>query len=161
MGYTLLTMVALLLTLLLNVFGKRILDLLQLHDLRLYLPLSGLLKHMHLYSLVLLTVFFRRALSLPSNRRERFLYVLPGALAAAAAWLGFFCGVFRLRQSLNHYSALYGSLSTILLTMIWLYVCLSILFYGAYLNQLLSRVWKRRGRSRRAAAGAGCSLGCI
>lgn len=28
--------------------------------------------------------------------------------------------------------------------MIWLYVCLSILFYGAYLNQLLSRVWKRR-----------------
>ena len=28
--------------------------------------------------------------------------------------------------------------------MIWLYVCLSLLFYGAYLNQLLSRVWKRR-----------------
>ena len=85
MGYTLLTMVALLLTLLLNVFGKRILDLLQLHDLRLYLPLSGLLKHMHLYSLVLLTVFFAALYLFLPNRRERFLYVLPGALAAAAS----------------------------------------------------------------------------
>ena len=144
MGYTLLTMVALLLTLLLNVFGKRILDLLQLHDLRLYLPLSGLLKHMHLYSLVLLTVFFAALYLFLPNRRERFLYVLPGALAAAAAWLGFSAAFSAYVNHSNHYSALYGSLSTILLTMVWLYVCLSILFYGAYLNQLLSRVWKRR-----------------
>ena len=25
--------------------------------------------------------------------------------------------------------------------MLWLYICLSILFYGAYLNQLLAGVW--------------------
>ena len=99
---------------------------------------------MHLYSLVLLTVFFAALYLFLPNRRERFLYVLPGALAAAAAWLGFSAAFSAYVNHSNHYSALYGSLSTILLTMIWLYVCLSILFYGAYLNQLLSRVWKRR-----------------
>ena len=93
---------------------------------------------------VLLTVFFAALYLFLPNRRERFLYVLPGALAAAAAWLGFSAAFSAYVNHSNHYSALYGSLSTILLTMIWLYVCLSILFYGAYLNQLLSRVWKRR-----------------
>ena len=30
-----------------------------------------------------------------------------------------------------------GGLAVIALTMLWLYACLSILFYGAYLNELL------------------------
>ena len=34
-------------------------------------------------------------------------------------------------------SALYGSLSVLLLMLLWLYACLSILFYGALLNHLL------------------------
>ena len=31
-------------------------------------------------------------------------------------------------------SALYGSLSVLLLMLLWLYACISILFYGALLN---------------------------
>lgn len=144
MLYTLLTLVALILTLLLNVFGKRILAFFELHKLRLYIPLSELLRHTHLYSLVLLTVFFSALYLFLPNRRERFIHVLPGAMAAAAAWLLFSAGFSYYVNHSNHYSSLYGSLSMILLTMLWLYICLSILFYGAYINQLLAEVWGKK-----------------
>ena len=35
------------------------------------------------------------------------------------------------------YSSIYGSVYTVVLAMLWLYCCLSILFYGGALNQLL------------------------
>lgn len=144
MLYTLLTLVALILTLLLNVFGKKILTFFELHNLWIYHPLSELLRHMHLYSLVLLTVYFSALYLFLPNRRERFLHVLPGALAAAAAWLVFSECFSYYVNNLGHYSSLYGGLSTILLTMLWLYICLSILFYGAYLNQLLAHAWGKK-----------------
>lgn len=154
MLYTLLTLVALILTLLMNVFGKRILDFLELHKMLLYVPLSEILRHTHVYSLALLTVYFSALYLFLPNRRERFIRVLPGALAAAAAWLLFSAGFSLYVNHSSHYSALYGSLSTILLTMLWLYICLSILFYGAYLNQLLARVWvlAPRGKKKKRSA---------
>ena len=135
--YTILTLAALLATLLLNVFGKQILAFLELHGLALYGPLAELLRHTHLYSLVLLTLYFSALYLFLPNRRERFIRVLPGALAAAVAWLVFSAGFSYYVSRSGHYSTLYGSLSTILLTMVWLYFCLWILFYGAYLNQLI------------------------
>ena len=113
MLYTLLTLVALILTLLLNVFGKKILTFFELHDLWIYHPLAELLRHMHLYSLVLLTVYFSALYLFLPNRRERFLHVLPGALAAAAAWLVFSECFSYYVNNLGHYSSLYGGLSTI------------------------------------------------
>ena len=64
-------------------------------------------------------------------------HVLPGAAGAACAWV-----IFSELYSwyVNHIaraSALYGSLSVLLLMLLWLYACLSILFYGALLNHLL------------------------
>ena len=60
-----------------------------------------------------------------------------GAAGAACAWV-----IFSELYSwyVNHIaraSALYGSLSVLLLMLLWLYACLSILFYGALLNHLL------------------------
>lgn len=145
---TLLTLVALIATLMMNVFGKRILAFLTAHHFRLAFPLTELFQHMHLYSLSLLTIYFAALYLVLPNRKERFLRVLPGALAAAAAWLLFseFFSFYVNRS--GRYSALYGSLSTILLTMLWLYICVSILFYGAYLNQLLLDIWGRHTPKR-------------
>lgn len=153
MLYTFLTLVALIVTLMLNVFGKRILAFLEQRSLALYAPLSRLLQHTHLYSLAVLTLFFAAMYLILPNRRERFVRVLPGALCAAAAWLVFSWGFSVYVNHSQKYSSLYGSLSTILLTMLWLYICLSIIFYGAYLNELLSRVWRTKPpRAKKHAA---------
>lgn len=63
----------------------------------------------------------------------------PGALAAAGAWL-LFSALFSVY--VNHFAkglALYGSLTTMVLTMLWVYVCVSIVFYGAFFNRLLAQ----------------------
>ena len=99
--------------------------------------LEPVLRNLHLYSLVLLTALFTGVfLALPA-RRQRFVHVLPGAAGAACAGV-----VYSEIYSwyVNHIakaSALYGSLSVLLLMLLWLYACISILFYGALLNHAL------------------------
>ena len=88
-------------------------------------------------SLVLLTALFTGIFLALPDKRQRFVHVLPGAAGAACAWV-----IFSELYSwyVNHIaraSALYGSLSVLLLMLLWLYACLSILFYGALLNHLL------------------------
>ena len=103
----------------------------------LYVGGQALLRHLHLVSLVLLTALFTGIFLALPDKRQRFVHVLPGAAGAACAWV-----IFSELYSwyVNHIaraSALYGSLSVLLLMLLWLYACLSILFYGALLNHLL------------------------
>ena len=68
----------------------------------------------------------------------------PGALAAAGAWL-LFSALFSVY--VNHFAkglALYGSLTTMVLTMLWVYACVSIVFYGAFFNRLLAQYRQNR-----------------
>ena len=131
--YMLLFVLGLVLTLLFHVFGQRLLALLAG-------MLSFLLEHLQLYSFLLLTALFSLLyLALP-DRRQRLSAVFPGALAAAGAWL-LFSALFSVY--VNHFAkglALYGSLTTMVLTMLWVYACVSIVFYGAFLNRLLLRL---------------------
>ena len=138
--YMLLFVLGLVLTLLFHVFGQRLLALLTRKGLPLAGMLSFLLEHLQLYSFLLLTALFSLLyLALP-DRRQRLSAVFPGALAAAGAWL-LFSALFSVY--VNHFAkglALYGSLTTMVLTMLWVYACVSIVFYGAFLNRLLLRL---------------------
>lgn len=135
--YMFLFVLGLVLTLLLHVFGQKLLSFFLARALPLARTLSFLLEHLQLYSFLLLTALFSLLyLALP-NKKQRLRAVLPGALAAAAAWL-IFSALFSVY--VNHFAkslALYGSLTTMVLTMLWVYVCVSIVFYGALFNRLL------------------------
>ena len=104
--------------------------------------LEAVLRHLHLYSLVLLTALFSTVFLALPNRRQRFFHVLPGAAAAAGAWVLFSEGYSFYVNHIAKASALYGSLSVLLLMLLWLYACISILFYGALFNCMLFD-WKR------------------
>ena len=140
--YTVGMLLALLLTLGLYVGGQALLAFLDARGFSLAAVLEPVLRNLHLYSLVLLTALFTGVfLALPA-RRQRFVHVLPGAAGAACAWV-----VYSEIYSwyVNHIakaSALYGSLSVLLLMLLWLYACISILFYGALLNHALFD-WKK------------------
>lgn len=135
--YMLLFVLGLVLTLLLHVFGQNLLALLQQTARPLAKTLALLLEHLQLYALLLLTALFALLFLALPNRRQKLLRVLPGAAAAAAAWLAF-SALFSFY--VGHFAAglqLYGSLSAMVFTMLWVYVCVTILFYGALLNRLL------------------------
>ena len=149
-AYTLLFLLSLILTLTLHVWGRQLLALLTAHKARLALLVSALLQHLHLYSAAFLTALFSALFLALPNRRAALSRVLPGAAAAAAVWIAF---SYAFSFYVNHFSSvpeLYGGLAAIALTMLWLYSCLSILFYGAYLNELLFSPdaplarWRRR-----------------
>ena len=71
--------------------------------------------------------------------RESFLHVLPGGLAAAGAWLLFS----RLYSCYVTYAtariSVYGSLTLLLMSLLWLYISIQLLFYGLLLIRLLAR----------------------
>lgn len=138
LGYMLLFVLGLLLTLLFHVFGQKLLAVLTEKRLAIAGAAAFLMEHLELYSLVLLTALFCLLyLALP-NRAQRLSAVFPGAVCAAAAWL-VFSALFSVY--VNHFAKglqLYGSLAVMVMTMLWVYVCVSIVFYGAFFDRLLA-----------------------
>ena len=86
---------------------------------------------------VLIFFFLIIFLSLP-NRKTTILRELPGAVLTAAGWVGFSFLFSFYVDNLSNYTAIYGSLTAIVLCMLWLYACMYILFIGAEVNSILS-----------------------
>lgn len=132
-------LLALVLTLLLNVYGKALLRLLTGSGGWLDSLLTFSMKYLHLYSTAFLMLVFAVFYLVLPNRTARLSRVLPGALAAAAAWNLFSSALSLYVDHFPRASSLYGSLTLVLFSLLWLYICISIIFYGAVFNRLLER----------------------
>ena len=116
-----------------------------------------------LFGLAFLTLFFLLIYIFIPNRKTRVFNELPGALLSSAGWMGFsFLYSFYI-DNMSNFSSMYGSLTAVVLCMIWLYACMLILFLGAELNALLAtpsfrgslltflRSCHRRNKAKKAA----------
>ena len=75
---------------------------------------------------------------LPAGKNG-FAESLPGALLAALGWQ-IFSNLYSVYvEHFAHLSSIYGSVYAVALSMLWLYCCMSIVFYGGALNVLLMR----------------------
>ena len=72
------------------------------------------------------------------NGKNRFGDSLPGALLASSGWLVFSDLYSIYVENFSGYANVYGSVYAVALSMLWLYCCLSILFYGGVLNRYLA-----------------------
>lgn len=89
--------------------------------------------------LTLQTVFFAvMFMVLPVGKRH-FAESLPGAVLAALGWQIFSDLYSVYMEHFAPLSNVYGSVYAVALSMLWLYCCMSILFYGGVLNVLLKR----------------------
>lgn len=70
----------------------------------------------------------------PSRERMRFIWVMPGALAAALLWVGASYVFSWYVGTLGNYTATYGSLATVVVFMTWLWLSAAIVLAGAELN---------------------------
>ena len=133
--YTLAFLVVLVLTLLLDVFGETMLS---------YWPAGwspGVLQDvldLHFFVLLgLQTILFAAMYTVLPNRRNRFVESLPGAMLAAVGWQIFSDLYSVYMEHFTGYANIYGSVYAVALSMLWLYFCISILFYGGALNAWL------------------------
>ena len=91
--------------------------------------------------IVIMIFFFTLIYLVLPNRRARMINQLPGAVFSALGWI---VSSFLFSFYLDHfsrYSQIYGSLTTIIVTMIWVYMLISILFLGALFNVLISNMF--------------------
>lgn len=132
--YTFLFVVALVLSLFLLVLGNLIQTLLRRH-----IPILGeiiariLNARAFLVFVVLFLVFLVLYKAIP-NRKASFKSQVPGAFITAMIW-SLFSVFFSLYFKLfPNFSNMYGSLTAIILIMLWLYFCMNFLLYGAEIN---------------------------
>ena len=137
--YMLFLLLALLLTLIAHGFGREIAAFCQRQSIPILRLIARILQFRGLILLALLTGLFTAIFCTLPNKKLSVGNALPGAAMAALGWLVFTRGFSYYARLSSSYSTLYGSLSTIAMGMFWLYICISILFYGSVLNLWLER----------------------
>lgn len=136
--YTLILIVALVLSLGILVFGFSILDYLlgrfpmlrQYQDMLVVLP-TGV-------ALVVLVFLFTVLYMFLPNRRQTFRSQFPGAVFTAVSWSVFSYAFSIYLDYAVNMSVIYGSLTTLVVVMLWLYFCMYLLFMGAEVNQYIA-----------------------
>lgn len=136
MLYTGLFLAVVLATLIVSVFGKSLVQ---------WLPVSPFLmvldKVIGLRFAVLLilqaALFSGMFMVLPSEG-NRFFASVPGALLASTGWLIFSDLYSWYMTRFTGYTNIFGSVYAVALSMLWLYICLRILFFGGAWNYALS-----------------------
>lgn len=141
--YTVVFVIAIILSLVGLVFGD------SLHEMaKQYAPfiaiITGVLIQMKsVIMLGFLIIFFMVLYRFVPNRRARFISQAPGAAFSAVGWF-LFSYFFSLYVEYSpNFSVMYGSLTTIVLVMLWLYFCMYILLIGAEINSYFEAEFRR------------------
>lgn len=135
--YTFLLFLVILLTLALHVFGSTILGMLTMIDNKVLIFLIDLVDFRFFFLLGIQTLIFTMIFMALPNKRNRFWESLPGGIFASLGWLIFSDIYSAYVENFNRYANIYGSVYAVALAMLWLYCCMSILFYGGALNRYL------------------------
>lgn len=142
--YTIAFLLSIIAFLLLGVFGNALLELITMK-----FPLTAYVTQkildvknifLILYAVVLFSLIYR---FMPGNEKPLSCHV-PGAILSAAGWMIFSYAFSIYIEKFNGFSNMYGSLTTIILIMLWLYFGMYITLIGAEVNQLL---YKRREKT--------------
>ncbi len=141
--YTLLLVIAIVASLTLMVFGNSLQYLIVQ-----YLPFVanitfGILKRRSLILLAILILFFAVLFKMLPNRKATFKSQIPGSVMAALGWSLLSFGI-SIYVDYFHGFSMYGSLTTIILVMLWLYFGIYILLVCAEFNSIYEEYQVRK-----------------
>lgn len=141
--YTLLLLIAIVVSLTLMVFGNSL-----QHLIVQYVPIvanitQGILRLRSLILLAILMLFFCMMFKMLPNRKAAFRSQIPGSIMGAVGWslLSFGISVY---VDYFHGFSMYGSLTTIILVMLWLYFGIYILLVCAEVNNIYEEYWAKK-----------------
>ena len=137
--YMFVFLLLLLLTLAFYVFSSELGALLEQTAHPVLLFLGEILHFRFWVLLVLQSVFFTAMFMVLPNGKNSLRESLPGALLASGGWI-LFSDLYSVYMThFAHLSSVYGSVYAVALSMLWLYCCMSIVFYAGGLNVLLKK----------------------
>ena len=132
--HTLIFLVIIVLCVVIYVLGYKINSFLELKAPFVTRITNRILQFRALIMVIILTLLFTFLYVAIPNRHTKIKRQFPGALFSAVGWVGFsyFFSLY-LKYSSN-ISIIYGSLTTIVCVMLWLYTCMYIFLMGAEIN---------------------------
>ena len=135
--YTVLFLLAIILSLVILGFGNSISLLVNQYAPVIQYIIDFVIEIRTIVMIIVLIVFSLSIYMFLPNRRRRLRSQLPGAIFTAFGWTlaSFFISIYM--DVFKGFSNMYGSLTTIVLIMLWFYFCMYILLIGGELNVLV------------------------
>lgn len=132
--YTVVLLVLIILALGLMVFGNSILKLFEAKIPFLYELAEFIISLRGMYVPIFFTFAFVYMYKLIPNKDYKFFDYLPGALFSSLGWIISSYGYSIYIDNFASATYIYGSLTTVVFMMLWIYMCMYILFMGAEIN---------------------------
>lgn len=140
MGYTFIFVLMCVMVLGFWVFGSSIGHLLENYFPYISRTVTMVINFRALITFLSMALFFVSMYTYLPRRKLEMKKQIPGALVSSAGWLIFSFGFSIYFENFSNYSYIYGSLTAVILLMLWLYFCICILFAGAELNCVYTAV---------------------
>lgn len=138
--YMLIMLAAMVLSLVLMVFGNSLVEFVVAHIPQIEVLFSFLMHFRFLFVWLILTFVFAAIYAYVPNKKLKFREQLSGAAFAAVAW-NIFSWAFSMYVDKTNAFSIYGSLSIIIILMLWLYFCIYIIMIGAHINRYFKPVY--------------------
>ncbi len=90
----------------------------------------------------ILVFFFELLYIFMPNRKTTVFKELPGALVSSVGWIGFSYIYAFYIDNFGNYGKIYGSLTAVVLLMLWMYFCMYIMLVGAEVNLAWDATYK-------------------
>lgn len=132
--YILILLASIIMAIILLLFGNRIQETILQFLPELEQFTAVIISMRAMVSVSVLSLVFLMMYSALPNCKMHILYQIPGAVFAAAAWSIFSYGFSLYFDFAGGVSSIYGSLTTVVMMMLWLYFCMWLLFLGAEVN---------------------------
>lgn len=137
--YTIVMLVVVILSLFLMVFGDQLVTL-TLHRIpQLQRIVSFAMNFRFIFVWAVLSVLFAAVYAYVPDRKLNFREQIPGAVFSAVVW-SVFSWAFSYYLTYGNSYGIYGSLSIIIILLLWMYFCMYIIMIGAYLNRYFEPV---------------------
>lgn len=136
--YTMVLLLSIIVFLLLGVFGNSLLTLITVKFPITTYVANWILEVKNVFLLLFATTIFTLIYRFMSESRLPLFCHLPGAVLTSIGWFGFSYAFSVYVDKYNGFSNMYGSLTTIILLMLWLYFGMYITLIGAEVNHLLA-----------------------
>ena len=137
--YTIVMLLIVILSLVINVFGNQLVSIALYRLPQLERIVDFCMNFRFLVVWVVMTVLFAAIYAYVPNKKLKFREQIPGATFSAVVWSVFSWGFSIYVTNGNSYGV-YGSLSIIIIVLLWMYFCMYIIMIGAYLNRYFNPV---------------------
>lgn len=136
--YTLILILVIIFFLILLILGKSIYIWIMKKHYEISFAISFIYRFRIFFLIFFMTIIFYFLYRFISNKNEKCFSHIYGAIFSAVTWqiLSYFISIYM--EFSNNFSILYGSLSSVILILLWVYFCMYIILIGAEINLFIN-----------------------